>query len=38
MPHVRLQGDPCDPLSPDDSAQLDTLMRDAASQEVRVGR
>jgi benzoyl-CoA reductase/2-hydroxyglutaryl-CoA dehydratase subunit BcrC/BadD/HgdB len=39
IPHVYLQGDPCDSLSPDDVARLDTLMRDAAARkEVSVGR
>jgi benzoyl-CoA reductase/2-hydroxyglutaryl-CoA dehydratase subunit BcrC/BadD/HgdB len=39
IPHICLHGDPYGPLSPDDSAQLDTLMRDAAARkEVGVGR
>jgi benzoyl-CoA reductase/2-hydroxyglutaryl-CoA dehydratase subunit BcrC/BadD/HgdB len=42
IPHACLHGEPYGPLSPDDSARLDTLMSDtlasSASKEVRVGR
>jgi benzoyl-CoA reductase/2-hydroxyglutaryl-CoA dehydratase subunit BcrC/BadD/HgdB len=39
IPHICLHSDPCEPLSPDDSARLDTLMRDAAARkEVNIGR
>jgi hypothetical protein len=39
IPHICLHGDPYEPLSPDDSALLDTLVAGAAARkEVRVGR
>jgi hypothetical protein len=38
IPHVCLRGDPCRPMSPEDSAQLDNLTHAAfARSEVRVG-
>jgi benzoyl-CoA reductase/2-hydroxyglutaryl-CoA dehydratase subunit BcrC/BadD/HgdB len=38
IPHICLRGDPCRPMSPEDAAQLDNLMKAAlARSEVRVG-
>jgi hypothetical protein len=39
IPHICLHGDPCEPLSPDDSSRIETLVGDAAARkEVSIGR